>query len=118
MEIPHRDERVSSVRHGEMHLPTPAYSTRQQWEARARWLREHILNSAGLLPVPPRTPLKARFFGRIEHEDYSVEKVYFESFPGFLCTGNLYRPVGKKPPFPASVSAWSRSRGQVGKQPE
>jgi len=110
MEIPHRDERVSSVRHGEMHLPTPAYSTRQQWEARARWLREHILNSAGLLPVPPRTPLKARFFGRIEHEDYSVEKVYFESFPGFLCTGNLYRPVGKKPPFPAILCPHGHAR--------
>jgi len=60
--------------------------------------------------VPPRTPLKARFFGRIEHEDYSVEKVYFESFPGFLCTGNLYRPVGKKPPFPAVLCPHGHAR--------
>lgn len=110
MDIPSRDERVSTVRHGEMHLPTPTYSSRQQWEMRARWLREHILNSAGLLPLPPRTPLKARFFGRIEHEDYSVEKVYFESFPGFLCTGNLYRPLGKKPPFPAVLCPHGHAR--------
>lgn len=110
MDIPSRDERVVNVRHGEMHLPTPTYSSRQQWEERARWLREHILNSAGLLPLPPRTPLKARFFGRIEHEDYSVEKVYFESFPGFLCTGNLYRPVGKKPPFPAVLCPHGHAR--------
>lgn len=110
MDIPAHDERVITVRHGEMHLPTPAYSSRQQWEARGNWLREHILNSAGLLPLPPRTPLKARFFGRIEHEHYSVEKVYFESFPGFLCTGNLYRPVGKKPPFPAVLCPHGHAR--------
>lgn len=110
MEIPSRDERVSTVRHGEMHLPTPTCASRQQWEVRAQWLREHILNSAGLLPLPPRTPLKARFFGRIEHEDYSVEKVYFESFPGFLCTGNLYRPLGKKPPFPAVLCPHGHAR--------
>jgi len=84
-----------------MHLPTPAYSSRQQWEVRAKWLREQLLNSAGLLPLPPRTPLRAHIFGRIERDGYSVEKVYFESFPGFLVTGNLYRPLGKKPPFPA-----------------
>lgn len=101
MQVPARDERVTNLRHGELHLPTPAYASRQQWQTRARWLREHILTSAGLLPLPPRTPLRARIFGRIEREHYSVEKVHFESFPGFLVTGNLYRPVGKKPPFPA-----------------
>ncbi len=101
MDIPSHDERVSTVRYGEMHLPTPVYTSRQQWEVRANWLREQLLNSAGLLPLPPRTPLRARVFGRIERGDYSVEKVYFESFPGFLVTGNLYRPLGKKPPFPA-----------------
>lgn len=101
MDIPPRDERVIQIRHGEMPLPTPIYSSRQQWEARKRWLREHVLNSAGLLPLPPRTPLRAKFFGRIERQGYSVEKVYFESFPGFLVTGNLYRPVGKNPPYPA-----------------
>lgn len=101
MEIPSHDERVTTVRHGEMHLPTPVYSSRQQWEVRARWLREQLLNSAGLLPLPPRTPLRARVFGRVERDGYSVEKVQFESFPGFLVTGNLYRPLGKKPPFPA-----------------
>ncbi len=101
MQIPSRDERVHHVRHGEMHLPTPSYSSRQQWEARVRWLREQILSSAGLLPLPPKTPLRPHIFGRIERDGYSVEKVYFESFPGFLVTGNLYRPLGRKPPFPA-----------------
>lgn len=119
MEVPLRDERVSVIRHGEMHLLTPAYSSRQQWEARARWLREHILTSAGLLPLPPRTPLRARLFGRIERDGYSVEKVHFESFPGFLVTGNLYRPLGRKPPFPAVLCPHGHVReGRLANNPD
>ncbi len=30
------------------------------------------------------------------YKDYSVENVALETFPGFYCTGNLYRPVGRK----------------------
>ncbi|MGD8240599.1 MAG: hypothetical protein PVH68_18735, partial [Armatimonadota bacterium] len=68
--------------------------TKREWLARARELRTHILVSCGLWPMPKRTPLRAKIFGRIERDDYSVEKVYFESYPGFFVTGNLYRPVG------------------------
>ena len=31
-----------------------------------------------------------------EHDGYSVENVALETLPGFFCTGNLYRPVGRK----------------------
>ena len=118
MEIPFRDERVTTVRHGEMHLPTHSYASRQQWEERVRWLREQILSSAGLLPLPPKTPLRARIFGRIEREGYSVEKVYFESFPGFLVTGNLYRPLGRKPPLAAVLCPHGHHpEGRLGNDP-
>jgi hypothetical protein len=33
---------------------------------------------------------------RREYGDYSVENVAIETFPGFYCTGNLYRPSGRK----------------------
>ena len=75
----------------------------EEWRTRAAWLREHILASAGLLPMPERTPLNAVVFGERVHADYTVSKVYFESLPGFLVTGNLYKPVGEGP-FPAIVS--------------
>ena len=35
--------------------------------------------------------------------DYRVSKVYFQSLPGFLVTGNLYRPLGAGP-FPAVLA--------------
>ena len=74
-----------------------------EWRTRAAWLREHVLASAGLVPMPERTPLNAVVFGERNHDDYTVSKAYFESLPGFLVTGNLYKPIGNGP-FPAIVS--------------
>jgi hypothetical protein len=81
----------------------PKYSSAGEWKTRAAYLREHILASAGLLPMPERTALRPVVFGDVTHDDYIVSKVYFESIPGFLVTGNLYRPVGPGP-FPAILS--------------
>jgi len=77
----------------------PRYSL-PDWQRRAAYLREHILASAGLLPLPEKTPLRPEVFDEQKHDDYSVAKVYFESRPGFFVTGNLYTPAGRGP-FPA-----------------
>jgi dienelactone hydrolase len=39
--------------------------------------------------------------GRLDCGDHTVEKVYFESLPGFFVTGNLYRPKGQNGKRPA-----------------
>lgn len=90
----------------------PAPATREAWAARARYIREHVLASAGLLPMPERTALNPVVFDEIRHADYTVAKVYFESLPGFFVTGNLYRPAGAGP-FPAVLSPhghWTNGR--------
>ena len=81
----------------------PHYATLDAWKPRAAYLREHVLASAGLLPLPEKTPLRPSIFGEVRRADYSVSKVYFESLPGFFVTGNLYRPAGDGP-FPAILS--------------
>ena len=81
----------------------PQFASRAGWNIRAAHLRELVLASAGLLPMPDRTPLNAQVFGEITHPDYTVSKVYFESLPGFFVAGNLYRPIGDGP-FPAILS--------------
>src|SRR5688500_13965635 len=81
----------------------PAFTDVAQWNTRAAYLREHVLASAGLLPLPERAPLGAQVFGEVKRSDYTVSKVYFQSLPGFLVTGNLYRPVGEGP-FPAVLA--------------
>jgi hypothetical protein len=84
-------------------MEAPRFTTAAAWAPRAQYLRDHVLASAGLLPMPERTPLKPVVFGEVAHADYTVSKVYFESLPGFFVTGNLYRPVGAGP-FPAILS--------------
>src|SRR5687767_11973673 len=81
----------------------PQFTSRAAWNIRAAHIRELVLASAGLLPMPDRAPLNTNVFGDISHPDYIVSKVYFESLPGFFVTGNLYRPVGDGP-FPAILS--------------
>ena len=90
----------------------PGY-TQAEWTEKAAALRQQIRVANGLIPTHEPTPLNAEIFGKIEREDYSVEKVYFEPFPGFFTTGNLYRPLGKTGPFPGIVSPhghWGRGR--------
>ncbi|MCC6446990.1 MAG: acetylxylan esterase [Armatimonadetes bacterium] len=95
------DRRNTVIRHLGMVYDVPKFFDRETWAERAQSLKKHVLVSCGLWPSPPKTPLNARIFERIERDGYSVEKVYFESFPGFYVTGNLYRPLDRKGPFPA-----------------
>jgi len=94
------DDRIWNVRDEKLHYQLPRFKDREEWLDRARYLRQHILICCGLWPTPERTPLNPRIFGRIEQDDYAVEKVYFESYPGFFVTGNLYTPLNGSPPFP------------------
>jgi dienelactone hydrolase len=104
-DLPARDARLALRDLNTPHIP-PRFSSREAWVERARHLREQVLAAAGLFPMPERTPLRAQVFDRVEQDGFSVEKAYFESYPGFYCTGNLYRPRGDahQPPYPGIVS--------------
>ena len=92
----------------------PPVASLDEWQTRAREIREQILVSCGLWPMPEKTPLQARVFDRLEREGYTVEKVVFQSAPGFYVGGNLYRPRGRgSGPFPGILNPhghWSRGR--------
>jgi dienelactone hydrolase len=81
----------------------PRITTLDAWTAHAEDVRAHVLASAGLLPMPEKSPMRPVVFGEVTRADYRVSKVYFESLPGFFVTGNLYRPLGEGP-FPAILS--------------
>ncbi|HPT27293.1 MAG TPA: acetylxylan esterase [Bryobacteraceae bacterium] len=55
----------------------------------------------GMGGLPERTPLNARVVGSLARDGYRIEKVIFESQPGFHVTANLYLPATGKGPFPA-----------------
>src|SRR6266576_4082634 len=92
----------------------PSITSREQWLKRAKDIREHVLVSCGLWPMPEKTPLKTNIFGKIDREGYSVEKVYIQTLPGFYLAGNLYRPRGHGAgPFPGILNPhghWKEGR--------
>jgi hypothetical protein len=45
-------------------FPPPRLTTLEAWKARAEYLREHVLASTGLLPLPDKTPLRPSPSGR------------------------------------------------------
>lgn len=84
------------------HVP----ETLEEWEKRKELLQRRVLVANGLYPLPERTPLNAVMHGKFERDDFTVEKVYFESYPGLHVTGLLFRPKNAKPGerFPAVLS--------------
>src|SRR5437764_611892 len=71
----------------------PSISSKAEWDARRARIRRQVLVSCGLYPLPPKTPLRTKIFGRVERDGYTIEKVYFQTYPGFYLAGNLYRPL-------------------------
>lgn len=112
------DRRFECVRHlnqvCDVSYIKSRYTRLELWLERAAELREQVLMSAGLLPMPEKTALNAVISGRIEREGYSVEKVCFESFPGFYVAGNLYRPLhgGPHPGILNPHGHWKNGRLQ------
>ena len=61
-------------------------------------LRQAALDMIGGLPE--RTPLNAQVVGRVDADGYHIEKLIFESQPGYHVTALLYvpdAPTGRKP---------------------
>ena len=89
------DSRYAEPKNLNDYFPFTPSESPEAWEKRADFMRKQLLVSQGLWPMPTRTPLNAVIHGKIDCGDYTIEKVFFESFPGHYVTGSLYRPAGK-----------------------
>jgi len=74
-----------------------------RWEGQENYKKGLALR-LGLDPLPERTPLNPQVVGTVERNSYRIEKVRFESFPGFYVTANLYIPKNATFPAPAIVN--------------
>jgi hypothetical protein len=72
----------------------PDYASKEAWLARRTTVRQQVQVAEGLWPLPEKTPLNAVIHGKVQREGYTIENVYFASYPGHYVTGNLYRPTG------------------------
>lgn len=121
-EVPRIDGRLGEPRHLDLPYnsskPEEEKLLREEWLNRSVQLRKQILASAGLWPTPQKLPIKATIFDKTDRGDYTIEKVYFESYAGFYVTGNLYRPkvaasqngVAKRPAVLCPHGHWTYGR--------
>ncbi|MBS0211256.1 MAG: acetylxylan esterase [Planctomycetes bacterium] len=84
--------------------------TADDWQTRRAIYRQELFEMLGMDPMPERTPLNAQITGKLEHPEFTVEKVYFQSRPGLYVTGNLYVPRNLKGPAPTVLYVCGHSR--------
>ena len=92
-----------------------AVRTKGELESLRGSLRETFLRLIGGLPGKPAAPPVMRT-GQIEGEDYLVEKLVFESFPGYFVPALLYKPKRIAAPVAGVLSPCGHSG--VGKAAE
>jgi len=111
-----KDARLGKPKTLNDYFPFAVPKTKEEWLARRQVVREQVLVSHGLWPMPEKAMLEATIHGKIERDGYTVEKVFFASTPGHYVTGNLYRPSGdekKSKKYPAVLCPhghWNNGR--------
>jgi len=76
-------------------------ATLDDWTSHRSQFRAELLEMLGLSPLPEKTDLQATITGRVDHPEFYVEKLHYQSLPGLYVTANLYVPknlAGKKAP--------------------
>ena len=88
-----------------------ACDTPEKIRAHQREIRAKTVAAIG--GYPERTPLNARTVGTVKLPGCIVERVLFESMPGFYVTANLFLPDDPKfrPPYAGIVQAQGHSFG-------
>jgi len=113
------DARLAPPKDLNGYFPFTPPKSKEAWPERAAFVQRQMKAALGLWPMPTKTPLNAVIHGKVERDGYTVEKVYFESAPGFFVTGNLYRPKGKTGKAPAVLFAhghWKDARLSEGSE--
>jgi dienelactone hydrolase len=87
--------------------------TREDWYARRDEYSRQLLEMLGLDPLPEKTNLKAVVTGKVEHDEFTVEKLHFQSRPGLYVTGNLYIPKGLEKPAPAILYVCGHGNNKI-----
>src|SRR4051794_1377525 len=85
-----------------------AVKTKADLAALQQSLRDTFLRLIGGLPEAKGAP-PAKRVGRIEADDYLVDKLVYESFPGYFVSALLYRPRKLKGTAPGVLSPCGHS---------
>ena len=81
--------------------------TKADWEKRKAFSREKLMRVIDVMPE--KTPLNPKVTGMLQKEDYRIEKIVYESLPGYYVTGAIYIPDGIHGKAPAIFYACGHS---------
>lgn len=106
---------TSALRDLNLHCPFTPPTSLEAWAQRSAELELQLQVALGLYPAVELDAVAPQIYGRVDREEYTVEKVTFESLPGFYVTGNLYRPKNlpsdaKVPGVLAPHGHWTEAR--------
>lgn len=107
------DKRLGALKDLNGEFPFNPPNSAEEWNTRSEKIRKALRVSVGLFPEPERTPLNPVIHGKVEGDGFTVERVYFETFPGFFLTGSLYRSTGqtgKRPGVLCPHGHWDEAR--------
>src|SRR3954470_3253988 len=60
--------------------------TTDDWNAHKEQYRQQLADMLGLWPMPEKTDLHPTITGRIDHDDFVVENLHFQSMPHLYVT--------------------------------
>jgi cephalosporin-C deacetylase-like acetyl esterase len=100
--IAQADERAQKV---------AAIHTRAEAEQRQALVRSKILSLIGGLP-DHSGPVPVKEFGSVPGDGFRVEKIAYESLPGFFVTANVFVPASGSGQFPAIVETPGHGAGK------
>lgn len=107
------DARLRALKDLNGYFPFTVPSSIAEWNVRKEYVSRQIRVACGLWPMPERPAIQATVHGRVERDDYTVDRVYFESSPGLLVTGSLYLPKnvsGRLPVVLCPHGHWQNGR--------
>lgn len=108
------DSRLGALKDLNAYFPFTPSANVSDWNVRAEYVRRQMLVANGLWPMPTKHPLNAVVHGKVDRDDYTVEKVILQTGDGIYCTGNLYRPKspaqGKSPAVLCPHGHWANGR--------
>ncbi len=82
----------------------------EDWQARRAEYRGQLQEMLGLWPMPERTDLKPVVTGKLDAEEFTVEKLQFQALPRLYVTADLYLPKHLEKPAPAILYVCGHGR--------
>lgn len=74
--------------------------TGEEWIAKRGKYRSQLFEMLGINEDEEKSDLKAEVTGKVEHAEFVVEKIHFQSRPGLYVTANFYIPKRIDRPVP------------------